>query len=239
MKKSSRIARIALIGAIISALLVILPGPLFRMGVDFGTLFQILTVGTIAAFVFAILALVALILAFARGRPKLVPALAVLIAGGAAIFMGSLMNQGRSVPPIHDITTDMDSPPAFVAVAPLRADAPNPVDYDPAIAAQQREAYPDIQPLTVDAPAGDVFERALAAVEDRGWTLVEANPQEGRIEATATTGWFGFQDDVVIRIQPSGIGTRVDVRSKSRMGQSDLGANAARIRAFIQDLESA
>ncbi|MDZ7645432.1 MAG: DUF1499 domain-containing protein [Woeseiaceae bacterium] len=143
----------------------------------------------------------------------------------------------RSLPYIHDITTDTRNPPAFVAVAPLRADAPNPAAYPgEETAAQQREAYPDIQPLDFPLSPDAVYEAALATARDRGWDIVAAEPGEGRIEATATTFWFGFKDDLVIRITPRADGSRLDIRSKSRVGRSDIGKNAARIREFTAAL---
>ena len=130
----------------------------------------------------------------------------------------------------------MEDPPAFVAVLPLRADAPNPPDYDPEIASEQREAYPDLGPIILNDPPAATFERALGAVEALGWELVADDAAAGRIEATDTTFWYGFKDDVVVRIRPDGSGSRVDVRSKSRVGRGDVGANAARIRTFRERL---
>lgn len=144
----------------------------------------------------------------------------------------------QNVPRIHDITTDTLNPPAFVAIVPLRADAPNSVEYaGEDVARQQRDAYPDIVTLPTDAYPAIVFERALQVVETLGWELVEADANEGRIEAIDTTFWFGFQDDIVIRIQSSDTGSLVDVRSKSRVGLSDVGANAQRIRRFLDALD--
>jgi uncharacterized protein (DUF1499 family) len=144
------------------------------------------------------------------------------------------MLKARSVPAIHDITTDWENPPAFSAVAPLRRGAPNPVEYGgAAVADQQRKAYPDIQPMLVDASPARTFERALEAAREMGWEIVDANPAQGRIEATATTLWFGFKDDVVIRVSATDSGSRIDLRSLSRVGRSDVGANAARIRAYL------
>jgi uncharacterized protein (DUF1499 family) len=144
----------------------------------------------------------------------------------------------RSVPPIHDITTDTQNPPEFQAMLPLRADAPNPPEYPgEEVAAQQRAAYPDIQPLRLTDSPSLAYARALAAVNSLGWEVVAAEPQEGRIEATDRTMWFGFADDVVIRITPVADGSRIDVRSKSRVGGSDVGANARRIRRFLQRVQ--
>ena len=144
----------------------------------------------------------------------------------------------RQVPHIHDISTDTENPPKFVAVLPLRKDAANPVDYGgPDIAAQQRKGYPDIVPRRLAMPPDRAFEQALQAARDMGWEIVEAGPGNLHIEATDTTFWFGFKDDVVIRITPEADGSRVDVRSLSRVGSSDVGTNAKRIRAYFRKLE--
>ncbi|PKM01303.1 MAG: hypothetical protein CVV17_07675, partial [Gammaproteobacteria bacterium HGW-Gammaproteobacteria-7] len=134
----------------------------------------------------------------------------------------------RSVPPIHDITTDLGDPPTFEAILPLRADAPNPAEYGgEEIAAQQRAAYPDIVPLRLEGPTAAAFTRALEAAREMGWEIIAADSARGRIEAVATTRWFGFIDDVVVRISEDGSRSRIDVRSVSRVGRSDVGANAS------------
>lgn len=140
-------------------------------------------------------------------------------------------------PPIHDITTDMENPPRFVAILPLRAGAPNSLDYDnTATAAQQLRAYPDLGPLTYRLPPAQVYERALQAAKDMGWEIVAAVPGEGRIEATDRTFWFGFTDDIVVRIRPDPKGSVMDVRSVSRVGVNDLGVNAKRVQTFLDKL---
>jgi len=147
------------------------------------------------------------------------------------------LRQARSVPPIHDITTDTEQPPQFVAVLPLRADAPNATEYEGAeIARQQVEAYPDIATHRLPVPPDAAFTRALEAAREMGWEIVAAEPGEGRIEATDTTFWFGFKDDVVIRVAADGSGSKVDVRSVSRVGGSDVGANAKRIGDYLRRL---
>lgn len=151
--------------------------------------------------------------------------------------------EGVSYPPIHDISTDIENPLEYVAVLPLRADAPNTVVYGGSpnmtperLAQLQTEAYPDLIPRMLDDSTDEVFTRALAAVEAMGWELVEAAPEDGRIEATATTFWFRFKDDVVIRIRPEAGQTRLDARSLSRVGGGDAGANALRLRKFFEIL---
>jgi len=143
----------------------------------------------------------------------------------------------RGTPPIHDITTDPDNPPAFVAILPLRAGAANPSDYAGSeVAVQQRRAYPDIQPLVLRATAAEAFDRALAVVRDLGWEVVASDRSAGRIEAVDTTFWFGFKDDVVIRIAEIEGSARIDVRSKSRVGVGDVGTNARRVRTLLSRL---
>jgi uncharacterized protein (DUF1499 family) len=97
-------------------------------------------------------------------------------------------------------------------------------------------AYPDLGPKMLPYPPGVAFERVLVAARQMGWEIIDADAAEGRIEASDTTFWFGFVDDVVIRIAPDGEGSRVDVRSVSRVGRSDVGANAKRIRTFLKKL---
>ena len=153
---------------------------------------------------------------------------------GTAYLPWHWSQQAKTVPPIHDISTDLTDPPAFVAILPLRADAPNPATYGGAeVAVAQRVSYPDIQPLQLAVPAEGAFSRALAAGDVMGWKLVATDAATGRIEATATTLWFGFKDDVVVRIRPTATGSVVDVRSVSRVGKSDVGTNAKRIRAYL------
>src|SRR5256885_4835405 len=118
-------------------------------------------------------------------------------------------------------------PTLFRSVLPQRAGAPNTAAYGgPEIAELQRKAYPDIQPLIVPMPTQVAFVRARDAAEGMGWQVVAADASAGRLEATATTFWFGFKDDVVVRIVPQGTGSRIDGRSGSRVGGSDLRTNA-------------
>ncbi|MGD8594696.1 MAG: DUF1499 domain-containing protein [Gammaproteobacteria bacterium] len=168
-----------------------------------------------------------------RGLPRSL--LALIISLPVVIMPLLWMNAAQSVPPIHDITTDTENPPQFDAILALRANAPNSAEYGgKEIAAQQRQAYPDIQPLEISIAPEAAFTVALKAVKELGWEIAAQNPQKGLIEATDTTFWFGFKDDVVIRIKPQNTGSRVDIRSVSRVGRSDVGTNAARIRAFIK-----
>ena len=176
-----------------------------------------------------------------RSRQMDGPSRALAFAGLAGLLTGAvpwgLLRYAKGAPPIHDLTTDVKDPPAFKAMLPLRKDAPNPAAYGgPEIAAQQQAAYPDLAPAKLDLAPDKAFDRAVAAAKARGWELVEAAPKAGRLEATATTFWFGFKDDIVVRVRKDGKGSRVDVRSVSRVGKGDAGANAKRIRAFLKTL---
>lgn len=144
------------------------------------------------------------------------------------------LRQGQVSPLIHDISTDTANPPRFVAVLPLRADAPNPPDYGgEEVAQKQLAAYPEIVTLELDMPPAEALAIAESAARDMGWEIIDIAPGEGRLEAVDTTPWFGFKDDVVIRVTQEGEMALVDVRSKSRVGLSDVGTNARRIRRFL------
>jgi len=166
---------------------------------------------------------------------------AVIAAVSYAIPESFRPPEGVNYPPIHDIATDTDSPPQFVAILPLRAAAPNTVVYGGSadmtaqrLAELTHEAYPDLVPRYYDEPVAAVFQRALTAVDSLGWELVDADQNGGRIEATATTFWFRFKDDVVIQFAQEGSQTLVNARSLSRVGTGDVGANALRLRAFFE-----
>ena len=160
--------------------------------------------------------------------------IAVLCACVAIIMPLSMMNKAKSVPPIHDITTDLVNPPKFVAILALRADAPNPAAYQGEdIASQQRDAYPELQTQKYQQTAEQVFDAAIAAVKGMGLEVVNSDKTTGLIEAYDTTTFFGFVDDVVIRIQRDEQMTLLDARSKSRVGMSDIGKNAERLNALI------
>ncbi|GJM11926.1 MAG: hypothetical protein DHS20C12_03290 [Pseudohongiella sp.] len=153
--------------------------------------------------------------------------------------------EGVNYPPIHDISTNRVSPPEFVAIAPLRADAPNTLVYGGSnnmtpqrLIELTDEAYPDLVTQRYSESVDAVFDKALAAVDELGWELVAADPAAGRIEATDTTFWFRFKDDVVIKIDREGGESVVDVRSVSRVGTGDVGANAIRMRKLFALLDN-
>ncbi len=137
------------------------------------------------------------------------------------------------LPPIQDISTDLENPPEFWEAPTSRITHPG-----AAVAEQQLMAFPDIQPAMFSEAKDHLFDKAVALVRDFGWKLVSADSSEGRIEATVTTFWYGFKDDVVIRLTETDAGTKVDMRSTSRFGGGgDGGSNANRIRAFLAALK--
>jgi uncharacterized protein (DUF1499 family) len=172
-------------------------------------------------------------------RARLILSISGLVIGLLVLgVLWSWWHTAQNVPAIHDITTDTENPPAFVSILPLRKDAANPAEYGgPEIAAKQKTAYPDLASAMLPLPPPQAFEQALRTARDMGWTIVDSNPGEGRIEATDMTFWFGFKDDIVIRIVPADQGSRIDVRSVSRVGRSDVGTNAKRIRKFLKKLK--
>lgn len=170
-----------------------------------------------------------------------------------AFFIGILLMtypaylglQAYRTPPINDITTDTADPPRFDVIARVRPREANPIAYPGALAAEiQRRTYPTIAPVQTASTATELYEAALAVVTKRKWRIVEqrapqAGRREGRIEAVARTAIMGFRDDVVIRVRPISGGSRLDIRSASRYGQRDFGANAKRIQALLEDIEEA
>ncbi len=209
---------------------------------DFRTGFRILNWAAYFGIAGAALSLAGAILSRpGSGRRGFLPAVAGVVLGSLAFGAPFTWSRiAKRVPAIHDITTDTENPPVFVSVLELRKDAPNSAEYGgPEIAAKQRAAYPDIRPIEVGIPPAKAYENALEAARRMGWHIVDANQSEGRIEATATTRWFGFKDDVVIRIVPTPNNrSRLDIRSVSRVGRSDVGTNACRIRAFREKFTS-
>lgn len=235
---------LALLACAIAALgltLLGVAGPAYRIGVlSLPNAFALLRWGAYVGVAAMVVGLLIGLLAYHRGARVTTLVAAIAFLGGVAAFGIPFEWQrgARNVPPIHDITTDLDDPPTFEAIVPLRAEAPNTLDRSPMLAEQQRQGYPDLEPITLSMSSDQTFDRALAAAQEAGWRIVTADKGSGRIEATDTTRWFGFQDDIVVRLTPWGAGTRVDVRSVSRIGRSDTGTNARRIRRYLDKLQS-
>ena len=241
MTDGAKISAAALLGlclAAASGLALILAGLGTRWALwDFRTGFAILRWSAYGGLAAAVLCVGGLIVSLGgKSVARILPAAIGLVIAVVTFGLPLMaLEKARRVPAIDDITTDTENPPQFVAILPLRKDAPNPAQYGgPKIAAQQQKAYPDVKPLFIDLSAGASFDKALGCARTMGWKIVDAEKGEGRIEATDRTFWFGFTDDIVIRIIPNGAGSRIDVRSASRVGKSDLGVNAKRIRAFMR-----
>ena len=176
-----------------------------------------------------------------RGAPERRRSVIGAAALSAVTGLGPLFTvlSALGLPAIHDITTDFDDPPRFNAVVPLRGDAANSLEYGgQGLADAQRAAYPDIAALVLGHPPDRVVELARDTAAAMGWEIVAVDIVAGRVEATDTTSWFGFKDDIVVRVGLATGGAQVDVRSVSRVGLGDLGANAARIREFLARLSN-
>lgn len=164
---------------------------------------------------------------------------AAMLALPAVMFFTLNLFAGAGAPLIHDISTDTVDPPQFEAALEQRSTGDNQPEYNADIAAQQRSAYPEIQTIHSQLPPAQAIARARAIAEDMGWEVYAYDAQRGHLEAVASTRWFGFRDDVVVRVRASETGSSVDLRSASRVGEGDLGANARRIRDFSQRFQSA
>ena len=214
---------------------------------DFRFGFKLLTgYGPKLLIISAIIAAIALIMSLTVKPRKVVfvSMIALAVPLSTMAYGKSIRAKARSVPPIHDITTDTQDPPVFSStIIDLRGEKSNPLNYigktigetEKIVSVEQEKAYPDIRTIETSEPVDASFEKALSVVSSIGWKLQSNSQSKGIIEATDTTTWFGFKDDVVIRIRPSEAGgSIIDIRSVSRVGMSDVGANAARIRKFIR-----
>lgn len=226
--------RVAFI-TLVAAALVIAAGPLTAAGAPFQIGLALFALGGLVA---GIGAVVTAIYALRKRGPSVLMGIAAVSGLIAFGVLAAKIAEGRSVPSIHDITTDTRNPPPFQALLAERGESASPAAYDGEVAAAaQRTAYPDLTGVLLSEAPTAAFDRALAATRDMGWRIVLADAAAGRIEAVATVPWWGFKDDVVVRVSPDAGGSRVDVRSKSRVGRGDLGVNAARIRAYLAKLK--
>lgn len=245
-------SKAALIGSVVALLVLPLGALGSRVGLwNFQIGFLFLAAGALLAIIGVVIGIVGLILASKANRTADRPGLysGIVIS---VMVLGYLMvqfNTASSVPPIHNISTDIADPPAFDQVVALREGA-NPLAYDAsklvefkdqqvAYGELQQNAYPEVRTHESHLAPEQALEAAVAVLQAMGLEIVDTNPAEGRVEATATTFWFGFKDDLVVRIREISSGSLIDVRSVSRVGQSDLGANAARIMAFLDGFSAA
>lgn len=191
-------------------------------------------VSCLAAVILLLLAVVLLLLPRFADWRKAIAGRAALTLPGTLLFFAIL--GGGNAPPIHDISTNLQDPLVFTAAPAQRGPGANSLDTDPEAIRQQRETYTDLQSLQSTQSYDEVFDAAVQATTTLGWDIYLQDRNAGIIEAVATTGIMGFKDDVIVRVRTNAQGTVVDMRSVSRVGRSDMGANAKRIRAYQQAL---
>jgi hypothetical protein len=201
--------------------------------------FRILGVGAAVASVGLVLSIAALASTGGRrGQRAVLVLLASLIVGLVSVgTFASCYRTAKYAAPIHDVSTDTDDPPTYEALKSVRERTPYGLAYrGAAIAALQHAAYPDIKPARLTTPPYEAYRRALIVARSMGWELARTDSVAFRIEGTATTPWYGFKDDIVIRIRPDSSGSRVDVRAASRLAEGDAGTNAALVRRYLAGL---
>ena len=166
------------------------------------------------------------------------PLLSVLfVALVPGLSMRLLVGDGLSAPAIHDISTDPDHPLAFINAQTLRRPGENSLDLPSTTTRDKQRAHYSMHPLQSEQPANELYQTALKLAKDYHWQVHYENAEKRHFEAVATTPMFGFKDDIAVQIEAQpGAGSLVQMRSVSRVGVSDLGANAARIRSFLDDL---
>lgn len=248
-----RASTIALTAGVLTVLLGLAAGPGFRFGLwSFGTAIDIMFASFVIGDVIFVVSLIALaVSAFGAHRGAAVKFAAnMALVGGLILFLYFFRADAIATAPIHDVTTDLEDPPAFVHLPERHADAtmevPDKGRTDLALLEPQarwkvyhEENYGDLAPLDLNLPPERATEAVETTVRRLGWELADVDIDGGRVEATDTTFWFGFKDDVVVRVTEIGPRTsRVDVRSVSRVGISDLGKNAARVRDFLEELQA-
>jgi uncharacterized protein (DUF1499 family) len=229
-----RLRPLAVLLALAALILLALSGPGVRFGLwSYGTGFVVFRWTAYVAIAAALVAAIALAIPKVRALGILLPMLALVISLAVLYVPLQFLQRARAVPPINDITTDTQNPPRYMTTPRAYPGAE--------FARQQRAAYPDIAPVILPLPPRQAFAKAVAAAEAMGWEVVGRDPAAGTIEAVDTTRWFGFRDDIAIRVTPAPGGSpnlsQVDVRSKSRVGRSDVGTNAQRIRAYVERLK--
>ncbi len=230
-----------MVGAVVGLACLIVGALGSKMGIwGFQAGFMFLAVGVVLATVCFFLGVIAFVVSIVKNMRAERGAVLIGVAVSVVILalMGGQYMTAQSVPPIHNISTDTENPPQFDKIVALRGEAANSLEYTADVAQKQREAYPQLKSHISTFSQSEMVSKAAAVVEQLGMELVSTDAGAGIVEATDTTFWFGFKDDVVIRVQAEGAGSVVDVRSVSRVGQSDLGKNAERIGEILAALEA-
>lgn len=169
-----------------------------------------------------------------RRIPLPVAAAAIVLGAIPLVVAGSIVRAGKRGPRINDVTTDLDDPPSFVQAKELPANRGRDFAYPERFKPKVRAAYGDLAPVVRDGSGAALLEKAIAAAKELGWTVTAIDAD--RFEAVVTSSLWRFQDDVVVRVREENGKARLDVRSKSRDGKNDFGANAGRIRALLAKL---
>ena len=234
----------AFYGALAGGALLVLGALGSRAGIwPFSIGFSVAAAGLATAAVAGCWGIGALVVALRRALRTELPALltglgvSLVVLGAFAVQLVRLF----TLPPLHQVTTDPDDPPAFDAIAAVRPEGSNPHTYDPdqpildsTLAEAQQRAWPELVALDSSLDPQAALERAIATVEGMGMAVVNVDRTKGIVEATDTTLWFGFKDDVVVRVRARNVGSVIDARSVSRVGVADLGANARRVLNFLE-----
>lgn len=243
-KKSSTLATTVLILSILAAL----AAALFVLGAQMGLWEPIVgfrlsrSYNDLIGYGVCGLALICLLVLFIKGDRAGMVKSGVAGVIGLIILGPTIASSFQSpvkYPPIHDITTDTSAPPEFLTLTDGRDGAANTLVYGgPEVAVQQKEAFPDIEPISSEMSSDDAYAEALRVGQEMGWEIISSDPASTRFEAMARTRFFGFVDDIVVAVSPEGSGSRVDLRSVSRVGRGDRGMNAMRVRDFIKSFNS-
>jgi uncharacterized protein (DUF1499 family) len=238
------LAVLALVAGAVAFVMVVAAGPGTRFGVwtfrtAFGTLFRYGAYLGIAAAVLALVAILVVRRTAGRGAVAMA-AMGLLLGALAFYFPWSFMHHAGKVPSIHDVTTDFTNPPELTYSRALRDSLQGTMNgwqYEgDSIARLQRKAYPDIRPVMLAMNPDEAYRAAMNVARQMGWEITVNDPATRRIEAVDETPWFGFKDDVSVRVTPASGVSRVDVRSVSRVGRGDVGMNAARVRKYVARL---
>ena len=236
-------AKAILVGGVVAVCCVLVGAIGVRIGLwPYGTGFTFLTGGAVLSVMGLFLGIIAYVVCLRKGLRAERSGILIGILLSAVILaqLGVQYSAVTSHPVIHNISTDTVEPPVFNKLVAIReAEGANPLAYDAEVLAEQQQtAYPEVKTLVSSQPTNVLFNQAMVVLQDLGLEIVNEDTAAGMIEATATTFWFGFKDDVVVRIRSTANGSIVDVRSVSRVGRSDLGVNAKRIRAILNGIES-
>ena len=202
--------------------------------------FLLMGVGVLVVTLFALISLLGSLVGLVRGTGLVGRRVGYVVVGAlpAALVLATVGVAGFQAPPIHDITTDLADPPAFVLAAADRGPGDNPVTYDPAENVDhQRRHFPYIQSVVLPVAPDRALALARSVMEESGWRVLGSDAAAGTVEGVYRSVIFGFEDDVVVRVRAEGEGSRADVRSASRVGRGVLGANAARVAAFVAALD--